>query len=135
MAIQLSVPVRNARLDQIEVVGGVSAFLTLRTGAQPSDCVTANSGTLVANLALPSDWMGAAAAGAKAKAGTWSDVSADAAGTVLHFRIHENSGVNCIAQGSVSNTGDGGDMTLDNNVVGSGQTITITTFTLTDGNA
>jgi hypothetical protein len=135
MTVQLSVPVRNRRLDSIEVETGVSALLTLRTGAQPANCATANSGTVVASMTLPSDWMGAASGGTKALAGAWSDASADTANTVGHFRIHTNDGANCTVQGSVTNTGGGGDMTLDNNIVGAGQTVTITTFTLTDGNA
>jgi hypothetical protein len=79
--------------------------------------------------------MAAAASGAKAKAGTWEDTSADASGTVAHFRIYDSGDVACHIQGTVTLTAGGGDMTLDNNVVESGQQITITGFTLTDGNA
>jgi hypothetical protein len=38
-------------------------------------------------------------------------------------------------QGSITATGGGGDMTLDNTSIASGQTITVTGFTLTAGNA
>jgi len=133
MALQYSVAVRNARLDVIETTISTSPTLSLWSGAAPANCATANSGTLIASMALPSDWMAAASGGAKAKSGTWEDTSADNAGTVGHFRIH--AGTACHIQGSVSNTGGGGDMTLDNNVVGAGQTITVSTFTLTGGNA
>jgi hypothetical protein len=135
MAIQLSETVRNARLDAIETAVGVSAVLKLRTGAAPADCATADSGTVVATLTLPSDWMAAASAGAKAKTGTWEDTSADNAGTVAHFRLYASNGTTVHAQGTVTITGGGGDMTLDNNVVAAAQAITITSFTLTDGNA
>lgn len=135
MTIQLSVTVRNARLDAIESAIGVSAVLKLRTGAAPADCATADSGTVVASMTLPSDWMAAAASGAKAKAGTWQDTSADNPGTVAHFRLYASDGTTCHCQGTVTATGGGGDMTLDNNVVTAGQQITITGFTLTDGNA
>ena len=84
-------------------------------------------------MTLPSDWMAAASSGSKAKSGTWQDTSADNAGTVGHFRIGNSTVISI--QGSVTNTGGGGDMTLDNNVVGAGQQVTISTFTLTDGNA
>lgn len=135
MAIQLSVTARNDRLDSFETSVGASANLYLRSGAQPATCATADSGTLIATLVLPSDWMSAAAAGSKAKLGTWEDTSADADGTVAHFRIKDSTGTTCHMQGSVTLTSGGGDMELDNTNVTTGQQITITTFTLTDGNA
>lgn len=135
MAVQLSVAVRNARLDAIETAVGTSAVMRLRTGAQPANCGTADSGTVVATLNLPSDWMAAAASGAKALSGTWQDTSADAAGTVAHYRIYDSAGTTCHLQGSVTITGGGGDLTLDNNVLAAGQQVTITSFTITDGNA
>lgn len=133
MAIQLSTAVRNARLDVIETTIGASPTLELRTGAPPANPAAADTGTLVASMALPSDWMAAASGGSKALAGTWQDTSADNAGTVGHFRI--KAGATTHLQGTVTITGSGGDMTLDNNVVASGQQITITAFTLTDANA
>jgi hypothetical protein len=135
MAIQLSVAARNARLDAIETTIGATAILRLRTGAPPATCATADSGTIVAALTLPADWMAAAGSGTKAKSGTWQDASADAAGTVGHFRIYDSAGTVCGMQGTVTATGGGGDMTLDNNVVALAQVVTITGFTLTDANA
>lgn len=135
MAIQLAVSTRNARLDAIETDAGVSAILKIRTGAQPATCATADAGTVLATMTLPSDWLAAAAAGAKAKSGTWQDASADAAGTAGHFRIYKSDGTTCQMQGSVTATGGGGDMTLDNVVIAAAQVVTITGFTLTDGNA
>jgi hypothetical protein len=135
MAVQLSTSVRNARLDAIESTVGTSAILTIRTGAQPADCATANSGTVLATLALPSDWLAAAASGSKAKSGTWQDTNADASGTAAHFRIHDSGGTTCHMQGSVTITGGGGDLTLDSVSITSGQSVTITSFSLTDGNA
>lgn len=135
MALQLSVAVRNARLDTIESTIGTFAKMKIRTGAQPATCATADSGTVLASLDLPSDWMAAAAAGAKAKAGTWQEASADAAGTAGHFRIYASDGTTCHMQGSVTATGGGGDLTLDNTSIALAQVVTITGFTLTDANA
>src|SRR5690348_9916076 len=101
MAIQLSVSVRNARLDQIESTIGTSAILKIRTGAAPADCAAADSGTVLATLTLPSDWMAAAASGSKAKSGTWQDARADATGTAAHFRIYDSGGTTCHLQGTV----------------------------------
>jgi hypothetical protein len=38
-------------------------------------------------------------------------------------------------QGTLSATGGGGEMQLDNPVIASGQTVTVSTFTITGGNA
>jgi len=131
MSLQFATLTRNALLDAIETEIGTSAVLKIRTGAPPADCGTADSGTVLATLNLPSDWMAAAASGAKAKTGTWQDASADAAGTAAHFRIYDSGGSTCKMQGTVTATGGGGDMTLDNAVLASGQVVTITGFTLT----
>lgn len=135
MTIQLSVAVRNARLDAIETAIGTAAVLKIRSGAAPADCATADSGTVLASLTLPSDWMAAASSGSKAMAGTWSDSSADNTGTAAHFRLYASNGTTCHLQGTVTATGGGGDMTVDNTSFASGQAFSVTTFTLTDGNA
>jgi hypothetical protein len=134
MAIQLAVSTRNARLDAIETDIGASAILRIRSAAAPADCAAADAGTILAELTLPSDWMAAAAAGSKALSGTWQDTAANAAGTAAHFRIYTSGGV-CKLQGTVTATGGGGDLTLDNTTIAVGQQVTITGFTLTDANA
>lgn len=134
MAIQLSEAVRNARLDAIETAIGTQPYLDLRTGAQPANCGSADAGTELAHIQLPSDWLAAAATGAKAKAGTWQGTGA-AAGDAAHFRIKDSTDTTCHIQGSVTATSGGGDMELDNVTIANGQTITVTTFTITDGNA
>ena len=135
MAVQLSVAVRNARLDAIETAIGTLAVLKIRTGAQPATVATADSGTVLATLNLPSDYLAAASGGTKAKSGTWEDLSADAAGTAAHFRIYASDGTTAHFQGSVTATGGGGDMTVDNVVFAAAQAFTVTAFTLTDANA
>lgn len=135
MSIQLSVAVRNARLDAIEATIGTAAVLKIRTGAAPADVATADSGTVLATLTLPSDWMAAAASGSKAKSGTWQEASADATGTAGHFRIYASDGTTAHLQGTVTITSGGGDMEVDNTSFATGQSFTVTTFTLTDGNA
>jgi hypothetical protein len=135
MAIKLSEAVRNARLDAIETTIGTSAVLKIRSGAAPAAITDADSGTVLASLTLPSDWMAAAESGSKAKSGTWEDASADANGTAAHFRLYASNGTTQHMQGTVTATGGGGDMTVDNTSFASGQAFTITGFTLTDGNA
>lgn len=81
MTTQLAVATQNARLDAIEVDVGVSPTLKLRTGAPPANVAASDTGTVVATMALPSDWMAAASAGTKSKLGTWQDPAADASWT------------------------------------------------------
>ena len=134
MAMKFSVAVRNSELDAIETAIGATAVLKIRTGAPPTNIADADTGTVLATLTLPSDWLAAAAAGVKAKAGTWQDLVADAPGDAGHFRIYASDGTTQHIQGTVTATGGGGDMTLDNISIAAGQTVTITTFQLTAGN-
>lgn len=132
MTMQFSVAVRNARLDVIESTIGTGPTLEIRSGAPPVNCAAADSGTVLATVALPSDWMAAASAGAKSKSGTWQDISADASGTAGHFRI-KNGGTTHM-QGTCGMSGSGADMILDNTNFAVGQVFTVVNFTLTAGN-
>ena len=135
MAFQFSTTSRNASLDAIETAVGTSAVLKIRTGTVPADCGTADAGSVLATLSLPSDWMADASSGSKSKSGTWEDASADATGTAAHFRIYASDGTTVHMQGTITATGGGGDMTLDNTSIASGQQVTITSFTLSAGGA
>lgn len=131
MALQFSAGVRNAILDVIESTIGATAVLKIRSGAAPATVATADSGTVLSTLTLPSDWMAAASGGSKAKSGTWEDTSADATGTAAHFRLYASDGTTAHIQGTVTATGGGGDMTVDNTSFAAAQAFTITGFTLT----
>jgi len=130
MSIQLAVSTRNTRLDDLETDLGTSPIFRIRTGSQPANCAAADSGSVLAELTLPSDWLAAASSGTKAKSGTWS-ATATGTGTAAHFRIYTSGGV-CKFQGSVG--AGSGDLSLDSVSITSGQLVTIDTFTLTDGN-
>lgn len=127
--------VRNAQLDAVETTVGTAPLLRIYSGSAPANCAAAASGTLLAEATLPSDWMAAANSGSKALSGTWQDASANATGTAGHWRLYDSGGTTCHAQGTVTATGGGGDMTLDNTSIASGQSVTITSFTITAGNA
>ena len=138
MALQLSAAVRNAQGDQLETTVGASAVLQIRSGAVPTNCAAANAGTLLCSISLPSDWLTAASAGLKQRNGTWSgtgDAGAGAGTNAGHFRVFDSGATTCHMQGTVTATGGGGDMTLTNISIASGQTVTVTTFDLTVGNA
>jgi len=133
MAVQLSVAARNARLDAIETTIGTTPTLEIRSGSAPANCAASDTGDLLATITLPSDWMAAASSGSKAIAGgPWQDTSADDSGTAAHFRIKASGGT-VHMQGTV---GQGtGDLQLDNTTIVTGQTVSITAFTLTDANS
>ena len=131
MTIQLSDTVRNAQLDSLETAIGATAVLKIRTGAQPATVATADSGSVLVTMTLPSDWMNAASGGTKTKLGTWS-ASAGSSGTAGHFRIYASDGTTPHFQGAVAVSAS--DLNLDNTSINSGQTVTISTFTLTAGN-
>lgn len=141
MAIQLSVEVRNARLDAIETaIDAANATgtptLVIVSGAPPATTATAATGTVLATIALPADWMAAASNGSKAMSGTWSDSAADAAGTAGHFRIYSEAALTTAhMQGTITATGGGGDMELDNTVFAAGQAFSVTSFTINEANA
>lgn len=136
MALNLSTAVRNARLDAIETAIGTSAILKIRAGAKPTACSDADTGTVLATINLASDWMSAAASGQKSMSGLpVSDNSADGTGTAGHFRVYASDGTTCHLQGTVTVTGGGGDMEVDNTSFVTGQQFSITSFTLNEPNA
>lgn len=131
MALQYSLPVNNARLDAVESTIGVSALLKLYTGAVPANCATVASGTILASIALPSDWMNGASAASKTKLGTWSG-AASATGTAGYFRITDTAGTTVGLQGTAGMSGT--DMILDNSSLASTQVVTVSSFTLNAAN-
>lgn len=134
MTLQHSVAVRDAQNNAIETTIGTDPILEMRSGAPPANCAAADSGTLLASMTLPTDWLAASASGVKSKSGTWQDLSANATGTLGHFRIKDSGGTVCHQQGTITATGGGGDMTVDNTSVASGQPVTVTAYALTAGN-
>lgn len=131
MAIQFSVAVRNARLSAIEATAGTGPTLEIRSGAQPASCAAADAGTVLATLALPSDWLDAPSDGTADLAGVWEDPASDATGTAGHFRIKQ--GATCHMQGSVGTAA--ADLIVTSTAFVEDQPFEITAFLLTDGNA
>jgi len=99
MALQFDDLTRNAILDVIESHIGASPTLEIRSGPPPTNCAAADTGTLLASMTLPADWMAAAASGSKGLSGTWQDASANATGTAGHYRIKASSV--CKHQGTI----------------------------------
>lgn len=135
MAFQLSVNARNATLQALEDEIGANPILTISTGSAPLNCGAANTGTVLATMILPNDWLSTPVSGNINISGNWQDLSADASGTAGYFRLHDGAGTICHMQGTVTPTGQGGDMQLDNTNIAIGQQITVTSFSITAGGA
>lgn len=100
MARQYSTTLRNAWLDTYESTIGTTPKLRMMTGSLPATCATAQSGTQLIEMTLPSDWMGAPSSGTSALAGTWSGtVAAD--GTAGYYRFLSSGGT-CHEQGLIT---------------------------------
>ena len=131
MTIQLSVAVRNAMLDALETAIGTGAVVKLRSGSPPANAAAADAGTVLASMTLASDWMAAAASGSKNFSSLpIEDTSADAVGTLGHYRVYASGGATCHMQGTITVTGGGGDMTVDAVSVVAAQDIKITAWSL-----
>jgi hypothetical protein len=137
--LQYSVAVRNAMLDAIETTIGTSAKLNIFSGSMPANCAAADTGTKLVDYDLGSDWMDAASGGIKALAAASLPLSvaavAGAPTNAGYFRIYATDETTCGMQGDITATGGGGAMTLDNISIASGQTVDITGFAITRGNA
>jgi len=133
MTIQTSDDMANGMLDVFETIIGTSGRLKIRSGVAPANCAAADTGTTLADIALPADFMSAAAGRSKSMLGTWADNAADNTGTAAHYRFYNSAGV-CKSQGSCSLAGGGGDMILNNVSFQAGQPFSISSFTLNDNN-
>lgn len=132
MALQYSSDIYLGRLDFVETTTGASPKLRIFSGAAPANCAAADTGTLLCEMTLPVDWMNAASGTTKTLLGTWSGTaSAGSAATPTHFRIWNSGATACKIQGSAGiGTGD----LQVNGTITSGQTVTVTSFTLTAAN-
>lgn len=63
---------------------------------------------------------------------TWS-IPITAAGTAQSFRLYSSTDL-CLAQGSITETGDGGDMIVSSATFAEGDTLAVTSYSLVFGN-
>jgi hypothetical protein len=139
MAVHISTGLRNYIIDS----GFGGAFdadgrIDIYTGAQPANADADVTGTLLGTLSLAADGFGAGASGVATAAAIASDTNADNSGTAGWFRVYKAadgaggaSATKRRLDGSITATGGGGDMTLDNTAITAGGTIAISSFTVT----
>jgi hypothetical protein len=127
MSFQEGVLLRNATLNAKTTQLGATATLKIFSGAEPANCGAADPTGTLGTITLPATPFNTASAGAMTLAGTWSSTGS-AAGTIASWRIYDSSAV-CQMQGNTT------DMTFDNTNIAIGQVFSVTTFTITAGNA
>jgi hypothetical protein len=134
MALKYSTTLRNAQLDAITTAVGTSGILRIYSGTRPANVAAAISGTLLAECVCNASAFAAAASGGVLTANAISnDSSANASGTASHYRLFRSDGTTAVIDGDVSTSG--ADLNLDNTSINSGQVVSITSFTITAGNA
>lgn len=127
MAQSFKTTTANSVLDNLyDTLFGASPICEIRSGAAAGPD-NAAGGTLGVSITAPATAFSAASSKSKAKTGTWSGTGANAI-TAAHYRF-KNAADTVREEGTVTATGGGGDMTLDNTSIASGQTVTINTFT------
>ena len=130
MAFQFGSALRTNRVGQIQTTVGAAGVLKIFSGAEPANCAAVDPAGLLATINLPATFL-TSSGGATTIAGSWS-ASASATGTAASFRIYDGSAT-CHVQGNVGTTAS--DLNLNNTSLTSGQTVTVTSFTVTDGNS
>jgi len=129
MTWSLSAAARNNMLDALDTTvntGGGTATIEIRTGTKPATPETAATGTLLATFNLANPAFEAAAAGSMdIDANPVLTATAAATGTAGYARIKDRGG-NGVADGTVTATGGGGDVTIASTSVVSGTTVRVT---------
>ena len=127
MTFRYGATLRNNQASQIQSSVGSSGSLKIFSGAEPANCAAADPSGLLATIVLPSTFL-TSSAGVTTISGSWT-VAASGTGTAACFRMYDGSAV-CHVQGNVTT-----DLVLNNTSIASGQTVTVTSFSVTVGNA
>ena len=130
MALGYATGLRNAKLDAISTYAGSGALIRIYDGSQPATGGTVTN--LLAELSLSAAFAAAASGGVLTVNTITDDSSADATGTATWFRIVKSDGTTHVMDGTVGTSG--ADLNLDSVSIVAGGTVSITSFTITDGN-
>lgn len=134
MTIQYSTTHRNNNLADITTQVGASGLLKIFTGTAPANCGTADTGTLLATLTCAATFAAAPSAGVLT-ANAIASATAAATGTAGYFRVYPSAATttNAVFQGTVGTSG--ADLNLNSASITSGQTVSVTSLTITANGA
>ena len=131
MTLQYSTAARNARGDALTTQIGSNGLLRWYSGTLPANPAAGIGGaTLLAELPASATFAPACSNGVLT-ANAFTGANAVGSGTATFFRVYKSDGVTCVIQGTITQTGGGGDMTLDNTNIVSGQACTENSFVIT----
>jgi hypothetical protein len=127
MAHQYGVALRTNQVAQIQTTVGATGTLRIFSGAEPANCAAADPTGLLCTITLPASFL-TSSGGVTTIAGSWT-AAATATGTAASYRMYDGSSV-CHVQGNTTT-----DLVLNNQSITSGQTVTVTSYSVTAGNA
>jgi hypothetical protein len=130
MALGYLEQLRNDQLDEITATVGASGLLRIYDGSRPATGGAAT--TLLAELTLNATFAPAAASGVLTLNAITADASANATGTATWFRI-VTSGGSFVMDGSAGTSGT--DLVLNTASIVTGANVSISSATITAGNA
>lgn len=130
MALAYSTTLRHARLDAIATAVGTGGLIRIYDGTRPATGGAAT--TLLAELTVSGAFAPGASANTLTVNAVTSDSSANANGTATWFRV-TTSGGTAVIDGDVGTAGS--DLNLNSTSISTGQTVAISSFTITAGNA
>jgi len=134
MAIDYDTTTRNSRLDAVTARVGTSARLRVYNGTRPANPGTAiTSQTMLVELTCNATAFAPAASGGVLTANAISNGTAAANGTASWFRLFQSNGTTAIIDGDVGTSGS--DLNLNNTSIATSQTVSVTSFAITEGNA
>lgn len=132
MAIGMNATLRNNRLNQITSRAGANAILRIYSGTRPA--TGGAETTVLAQLTCNATFAPGASGGVLTLNAISSDTSANATGAASWFRIYASDATTHVLDGSVTATGGGGDMQLDDINIVLGGTVAISSGVFTEGN-
>lgn len=133
MALSYSTTLRNAQLDAITTAVGASGKLRIYSGTRPANVAASITGTQLAELVANATFAPAASGGVLTLNAIAQDASADATGTATHFRLWKSDGTTAVIDGDVGTSGS--DMNLNSVSITAAATVSVTSWTVTAGNA
>lgn len=131
MAIGMVTNLRNAMLDAITTFAGNSGKIRIYSGSRPA--TGGATTTLLAELTCNATFAPAASGAVLTLNSITSDSSADATGTATWGRLYKSDGTTIVFDFNVGTSGS--DLNLNTTSITAGGPVSITSFTITAGNA
>ena len=142
MALQYGGTLAGNQLTAVQTSVGAGGLLRIYSTTAAAHPGSTEPTGLLCTITLPTTFITVTAGTTSAAAfttiasGPWSNTaSGGGAGTnAVSFRIYDSAATTCHVSGLVSATGGGGELQLNNVSIATGQTVSVTAFTITAAN-